>query len=248
MKQKQKIVPIQFQTKMVDDVELFVESGLYMSKAEFVRDAVRDKLIELKKARAEAALQKLRSKMKTKLDSPFVPPEVREAVFQEYAKKKGLNLTSSEKTLKLPELLKVLKPLRAQGKKIVFTNGCFDLLHVGHIRYLRDAKKQGDILIIGLNSDSSVKKLKGPKRPLIPEAERAEILAALEPVDFVTIFSEDIPLKLVEAIKPDVYVKGGDYSEEQVPEVKLVKSYGGKVYFSPEVKGKSTSELIAKLR
>lgn len=153
-----------------------------------------------------------------------------------------------EKVLPLPELLEALKPLKAKGKKVVFTNGCFDLLHVGHIRCLRDAKKQGDILVIGLNSDSSVRKLKGPNRPIIPEAERAEILAALEPVDFVTIFSGDVPITLVEAIKPDVYVKGGDYQEDEVPEVELVKSYGGQVYFSPEIKGKSTSGLIGRIR
>ena len=137
--------------------------------------------------------------------------------------------------------------LRKEGKKIVFTNGCFDVLHVGHTRYLREAKRSGDILILALNSDESVRTLKGDKRPLIPEAERADVVASLESVDFVTIFHELTPMTLIEFIKPDVLIKGGDWEKEQVVGRKSVKRWGGRVVIIPEIKGSSTTNIIEKI-
>jgi len=137
--------------------------------------------------------------------------------------------------------------LRKEGKKIVFTNGCFDILHVGHTRYLREAKRSGDILILALNSDESVRTLKGDKRPLIPEAERADVVASLESVDFVTIFHELTPLTLIEFIKPDVLIKGGDWEKEQVVGRESVKRWGGRVVIIPEIKGSSTTNIIEKI-
>jgi D-beta-D-heptose 7-phosphate kinase / D-beta-D-heptose 1-phosphate adenosyltransferase len=136
---------------------------------------------------------------------------------------------------------------RSQGKKIVFTNGCFDLLHAGHVTYLEAAKKTGDCLILGLNTDRSVSALKGPSRPVVHEKDRARVLAALESVDAVILFDEDTPLNLINAIKPDVIVKGDDYSEEQVVGGKEVKSWGGEVKLIPLVQGRSTSNLIEKM-
>lgn len=135
--------------------------------------------------------------------------------------------------------------LRKKGKRIVFTNGCFDILHIGHIRYLREAKSKGDVLIVGLNSDESVKKIKGEKRPLMSEKERAEILASLEMVDFVVLFEEPVPDELIKLIRPDIHIKGGDYtSPDELPEAELVRSLGGEVYIARGVEGKSTSNLI----
>ncbi len=151
------------------------------------------------------------------------------------------------KVLNLNQLKKVLEKERAKGKKVVFTNGCFDLLHLGHIRCLKKAKKKGDILIVGLNSDSSVKKLKGSNRPLVPQAERAEILASLSCVDYVIVFPDEKPIKLIWEIKPDIHVKGGDYKGKVLPEEKVVKSYGGKVILIKEEKGYSTTKLIERI-
>jgi len=137
--------------------------------------------------------------------------------------------------------------LRKEGKKIVFTNGCFDILHVGHTRYLREAKRSGDILILALNSDESVRTLKGDKRPLVPEAERADVVASLESVDFVTIFHELTPLALIEFIKPDVLIKGGDWEEENVVGRESLKRWGGRVVIIPEIKGSSTTNIIEKI-
>ena len=137
--------------------------------------------------------------------------------------------------------------LRKEGKKIVFTNGCFDILHVGHTRYLREAKRSGDILILALNSDESVRTLKGDKRPLIPEAERADVVASLESVDFVTIFHELTPLALIEFLKPDVLIKGGDWEEENVVGRESLKRWGGRVVIIPEIKGSSTTNIIEKI-
>ncbi|MBU2590945.1 MAG: D-glycero-beta-D-manno-heptose 1-phosphate adenylyltransferase, partial [Nitrospinae bacterium] len=136
---------------------------------------------------------------------------------------------------------------RNMGKKIVFTNGCFDLLHVGHIKYLAQAKSYGDILIIGMNSDSSVRKLKGPKRPLIGEEERGALLTALNSVDYVVIFSEPTPDKLIKEIMPDVLVKGGDYAIDEVVGRDIVEAHGGRVELVPVVKGMSTSGLVQKI-
>ena len=137
--------------------------------------------------------------------------------------------------------------LRKEGKKIVFTNGCFDILHVGHTRYLREAKRAGDILILALNSDESVRTLKGDKRPLVPEAERADVVASLESVDFVTIFHELTPLALIEFIKPDILIKGGDWEEENVVGRESLKRWGGRVVIIPEIKGSSTTNIIEKI-
>jgi len=145
------------------------------------------------------------------------------------------------------KLKKKIDRLRKEGKKIVFTNGCFDIIHVGHTRYLEEAKKQGDVLILGLNSDESVRLLKGRKRPVVPENERADVVAALESVDFVTIFPELTPLELIEYLKPDVLVKGGDWKEEQVVGRKSVEKWGGRVTIIPEVKGSSTTNIIEKI-
>ena len=145
------------------------------------------------------------------------------------------------------KLKKIIDRLRKEGKKIVFTNGCFDILHVGHTRYLEEAKKQGDVLVLGLNSDDSVRSLKGEKRPVIPENERADVVSALESVDFVTIFPELTPLELIEYLKPDVLVKGGDWKEEQVVGRKSVEKWGGRVIIIPEIKGSSTTNVIEKI-
>mgnify|MGYP000915489952 FL=1 len=140
-----------------------------------------------------------------------------------------------------------LDGLRAQGKKIAFTNGCFDILHVGHVRYLREAKKTADILVLALNSDSSVRSIKGEKRPLVTESERAEVLAALEFIDFVTIFPELTPLELINFLKPDVLIKGGDWPEEKVIGREEVRQWGGRVAIIPEVEGKSTTNVVEKI-
>ena len=147
------------------------------------------------------------------------------------------------------ELLKeIIDQLKKEGKKIVFTNGCFDILHVGHTRYLREAKKAGDILILALNSDKSVRQLKGEKRPLIAENDRADVVASLESVNFVTIFHESTPLSLIEYLKPDVLVKGGDWEEDQIVGRESIESWGGKVVIIPEIKGSSTTNIIEKIK
>jgi rfaE bifunctional protein nucleotidyltransferase chain/domain len=152
------------------------------------------------------------------------------------------------KILEREALRKKLESLRKKGKKIAFTNGCFDILHVGHVRYLRKAKKTADVLVLALNSDSSVRSIKGEKRPLMTEKERAEVLAALEFIDFVTIFPELTPLELINYLKPDVIIKGGDWPEEKVVGRKEIKKWGGRVVIIPEVEGKSTTNVVAKIR
>jgi len=153
----------------------------------------------------------------------------------------------NKKIKTLEELASLREELKQQGKKVVFTNGCFDLLHIGHVRYLEEAKAQGDILIVGVNSDSSVQGLKGTKRPLVGEKERIELLAALEVTDYLLLFSEATPEKIIAALKPDFHVKGGDYQKEDLPEAALVESYGGKVILVREVKGYSTTNLIKRI-
>jgi D-beta-D-heptose 7-phosphate kinase/D-beta-D-heptose 1-phosphate adenosyltransferase len=142
------------------------------------------------------------------------------------------------------ELLRIIKNLKAGGKRIVFTNGCFDLLHIGHIRYLEKARTLGDILVVGVNSDASVRILKGPKRPILPDKERAEILSGLGCVDYITIFNEPDPLKLITSLHPHVLVKGGDWKKEQIVGGEVVERSGGRVVIIPFVKGTSTSNLI----
>ena len=139
------------------------------------------------------------------------------------------------------------KELRNSNKKVVFTNGCFDILHVGHVRYLNAAKALGDVLIVGLNTDASVKKLKGNDRPINNEADRAEVLLALEAVDHVVFFGEQTAEALIAEVKPNIYVKGGDYTLETLPEAKIIQSYGGRVEFIPMVVGRSTTNIIQKI-
>ncbi|MES2963545.1 MAG: D-glycero-beta-D-manno-heptose 1-phosphate adenylyltransferase [Bdellovibrionota bacterium] len=134
------------------------------------------------------------------------------------------------------------------GRKVVFTNGVFDILHIGHVRYLQEARAQGDLLVVGVNADSSVKKLKGPTRPLQNEGDRAEILAGLGCVDYVTLFSESTPEDLIGVVKPDVFVKGGDYTVETLPEAKTVLAYGGTVKILQFVDGKSSTAIINKMK
>lgn len=153
----------------------------------------------------------------------------------------------ADKVCKLGRLLARVTAWRANGQRIVFTNGCFDLLHAGHVAYLETARKFGDRLIVGLNTDRSVSALKGPTRPVIHEQDRARVMAALEAVDAVILFDEDTPMALIQAIRPDVLVKGDDYTEEQVVGGAEVKSWGGKVVLAPIVPGRSTSNIIGKI-
>ena len=149
-----------------------------------------------------------------------------------------------EPFLEPSKLAPVLQNLQKQGKKVVFTNGVFDLLHLGHVTYLKEARKQGDLLVVGLNSDASVKKIKGPSKPLIPLAERAEMLLALDCVDFVSFFDEPDPYNIVKTLRPDVLVKGGDWALDKIIGADLVQSWGGKVMNIPVVPGRSTTNLI----
>jgi len=146
------------------------------------------------------------------------------------------------------ELEQQLAEARARGKRIVFTNGCFDLLHPGHLHQLREARAQGDYLVVGLNSDASVRRLKGEGRPLLDELARRELLEALRCVDLVIIFGEDTPEALIRAVRPDVLVKGAEYARAGVVGADFVESYGGRVHFVPMREGYSTSELLARLR
>jgi rfaE bifunctional protein nucleotidyltransferase chain/domain len=151
--------------------------------------------------------------------------------------------------LTLPELRRRIAELKEQGKRIAFANGHFDLLHVGHLRYLRAARAEGDALVVAINDDSSVERLKGPGRPLVPAAERAELLAALEPVDFVVVFAGDSPALLLADLQPDVHCKGTDYgTPERVPEHEAVRAYGGRTALVGDPKDHATSDLIARVR
>lgn len=140
----------------------------------------------------------------------------------------------------------LLNQWRKENKKIVFTNGCFDLLHVGHVRYLAEAKKLGDILVVGVNSDDSVKRLKGPQRPIQNQSDRAEILMSLKSVDYAEIFDQDTPADLIRIVRPHLLVKGGDWKIEQIVGSDFVQSYGGQVCSLNFVEGRSTTKIIAK--
>ena len=144
-------------------------------------------------------------------------------------------------------IIETCKEIRRQSKKIVFTNGCFDILHVGHVRYLTTAKNFGDVLIVGLNTDESVKILKGENRPINNEKDRAEVLLGLKAVDYVVLFGERTAENLVSEIRPDVYVKGADYTVDKIPEAQIVQSYGGKIELVKFVDGHSTTNIIKKL-
>jgi rfaE bifunctional protein nucleotidyltransferase chain/domain len=146
------------------------------------------------------------------------------------------------------EAAALAEQLRAEGKRIVLANGCFDLLHVGHVRYLREARALGDTLFVGLNSDSAVRRLKGAGRPLLPAAERAELLAALRDVDHIVLFEEDTADRLVARLRPHVHAKGTDYTEDSVPERGSVGAVGGRVAIAGDPKRHSTRDLIALIR
>ena len=149
-----------------------------------------------------------------------------------------------KKLYSLDQLSDIIKGLKRAGKTIVLANGCFDLIHVGHVRYLREAKELGDILVLALNSDSSVHRLKGKDRPFINENERAVILSAFSFVDYLTIFAEDNVEKVLLSLRPDIHAKGSDYTVETVPERETVLSYGGKIAITGGAKVRSTSEIM----
>lgn len=151
--------------------------------------------------------------------------------------------------LELDALRERVRALQAAGKTIAFANGHFDLLHVGHLRYLQAARAEGDALVVGLNGDASVARLKGAGRPVVPAGERAELLAALEPVDFVVIFEGDTPAPLLAELRPDVHCKGTDYgAPERVPEYEVVRAYGGRTALVGDPKDHATSDLIGKVK
>lgn len=153
-------------------------------------------------------------------------------------------MNAPEKILPLEDLAARLNKIRKTGQKIVFTNGCFDLLHVGHVRYLAEARSHGDLLIVGLNSDASVQTIKGAQRPIVPQDHRAEILASLMYVDYVVIFEETDPLRLIQTVKPDVLVKGEDWAEDAIVGAEDVKSRGGKIVRISFVEEGSTTGII----
>jgi D-beta-D-heptose 7-phosphate kinase/D-beta-D-heptose 1-phosphate adenosyltransferase len=148
------------------------------------------------------------------------------------------------KVKSLPALVRAVRRAQRAGARVVFTNGCFDLLHVGHIRYLEQARALGEVLVVAVNSDASVRRLKGPTRPVVPQAQRAEVLAALGAVDHVVIFRELEPARTIRAVRPDILVKGGDWSEDQIVGADFVRSTGGEVRSLPYVKGTSTTAMI----
>ncbi len=148
--------------------------------------------------------------------------------------------------LAVDALVSELVEIRAAGRTVAFANGHFDLLHVGHLRYLQDARREGDVLVVGLNDDTSVASLKGPGRPIVPAAERAELLAALDVVDFVVVFAGDTPAPLLEKLRVDVHCKGTDYGcPENVPEYEVVRAYGGRTALVGDPKDHATSDLIS---
>jgi D-beta-D-heptose 7-phosphate kinase/D-beta-D-heptose 1-phosphate adenosyltransferase len=153
----------------------------------------------------------------------------------------------SRKIRSLDDLCLELDTRREKGAGIVFTNGCFDLLHIGHIRYLQEARRMGDLLVVGINTDASVRRLKGPSRPVQPEQDRAEILAALACVDYVVSFDQDTPIVLIERLKPDVLVKGADWPVDKIVGRDVVEQSGGRVATVSYVKGVSTSDLIERI-
>jgi rfaE bifunctional protein nucleotidyltransferase chain/domain len=154
----------------------------------------------------------------------------------------------SGKLKTLDELIKIAAQARRNGKSVVFTNGCFDLLHRGHVHVLRQAKAAGDLLIVAINSDQSVKAIKGPTRPVAAEIDRLELIAAMEMVDYVILFDEPDPSKLITAIKPNVLAKGGDWGADGVVGADIVEREGGRVVLVPYLKGYSTSEIIERIR
>jgi rfaE bifunctional protein nucleotidyltransferase chain/domain len=153
-----------------------------------------------------------------------------------------------EKIKPLEELERIVSSAKTEGKTVALANGCFDLLHVGHVRYLRGAKERADVLVVGINSDSSVKRLKGPERPYINEQDRLTMIAAIEHVDYVTVFDSPTVDSILLRLKPDFHAKGTDYTEETVPEKDIVASYGGKVIITGDPKEHSSTNVIAKIK
>ena len=151
---------------------------------------------------------------------------------------------ANQKIYNRSQLASILQEAKADGTVVVTTNGCFDVLHLGHLRYLQAARQLGDLLVVAVNSDSSVRELKGENRPLVPEAERAEMLAGLACVSYVVIFPELTPINLLAELKPNIHVKGGDYKLEELVEREVVEAHGGKVIVGLNVPGKSTTNLI----
>jgi rfaE bifunctional protein nucleotidyltransferase chain/domain len=158
-----------------------------------------------------------------------------------------MNEPFSSKVLSIQDLVEVVEKYRQQKKRLVFTNGCFDILHRGHTDYLAQAKKLGDILIVGVNSDESVRSIKGEKRPINSLEDRLAVLSALAAIDYLVVFNEELPIELIKLIRPNVHVKGGDYRAEDLPETATVKECGGEVQIISTVVGKSTTELIHRL-
>ena len=152
-----------------------------------------------------------------------------------------------KKIQSIARLQRIVGNLKRQGKKVVFTNGCFDILHVGHVRYLSKARETGDLLIVGLNTDRSVRTIKGEQRPIVSERERAEVLAALAIVDYIVLFDEPDPLRLITALKPDILVKGADWAKDEIVGRDVVEKGGGKVIRIPLVPGSSSTNLIDRI-
>ena len=150
--------------------------------------------------------------------------------------------------LGVDDIARIVEPLRKMGKTLVTTNGCFDLLHTGHVKYLQDAAGLGDILVVGINSDSSVSRLKGPSRPVRSERDRVLLIGSLKPVDYAFIFNEPDPCAFLTVLQPDIHVKGGDYATEDLPETKVVERSGGRVVIVPFTEGYSTTRLIAAIQ
>lgn len=155
---------------------------------------------------------------------------------------------ANSKILTPAVLSRLLRLAQAQGQRVVFTNGCFDLLHAGHVKVLERARRCGDLLVVGLNSDRSTRALKGPDRPIVPERSRAQLLAALECVDYVSIFDAPTPYRLIAMLRPDVLIKGADWSAQQIVGSDLVKRYGGRIVRIPLLKGYSTTKILEQIR
>jgi D-beta-D-heptose 7-phosphate kinase/D-beta-D-heptose 1-phosphate adenosyltransferase len=171
---------------------------------------------------------------------PITPQEIVHELMSEAHLREG-------KRRALDQLLPELARHRASGKRIVFTNGCFDLIHLGHVKYFQFAKAQGDVLVVGVNTDKGIQRLKGPKRPIINEEDRLGVLEELESIDYLVTFDEDTPITLIRPIRPDVLVKGADYAKEQVVGWDYVESYGGCVALAPLIEGRSTSAVIQRV-
>ena len=150
--------------------------------------------------------------------------------------------------LTLKEAAEEARRARQNGQAVVTTNGCFDLLHVGHVRYLRHARSLGDLLIVGVNGDESVRRLKGSPRPFLPAEDRAELIAALKPVTSAVVFEEETPIAMIQALRPDIHVKGGDYSIDQIIEREAVERGGGRIVLAPHIETRSTTEIAAAIR